>query len=77
MAFLSKKKNHPSFLHLSSLLPSFMFFLGIYRNVMQFIFYGSYSLLKYKLSEHWEFVCFDHCWITGAYNSAWLMAGFK
>ena len=60
MAFLSKK-NHPSFLHLSSLLPSFMFFLGIYHNVMQFIFYGSYSLLKYKLSEHWEFVCFDHC----------------
>ena len=78
MAFLAKK-THPSFLHLSSLLLSFMFSLGVYHNLMYFIFifYGLYFLLKYKLPEHWEFVCFDHLWITGAHNSAWLMAGFK
>lgn len=63
MAFLSKKKKSPLLLTPLILLPSFMFFLGIYHNLMYFIFlfYGLYCLLKYKLPEHWEFVCFDHC----------------
>lgn len=60
-------KNHPSFLYLSSPLPSFTFFLSTYHHLTYFIFiyfYGLYCLLKYKLLEHREFICFDHCWIT-------------